>query len=98
MKGLSMIPVADALAIILQRTQPLPPAGVDVGPPALGLVLAEEVMCNLDSPPFDKSMMDGYALRSGDKSELEMIEEVLAGQTPRKQVGPSQATRIMTGA
>ena len=57
-----MIPVADALAIILRRTQPLPPAGVDVGPPGLGLVLAEEVMCNLDSPPFDKSMMDGYAL------------------------------------
>ena len=27
-----------------------------------------------------------------------MIEEVLAGQTPHREVGPGQATRIMTGA
>ncbi len=93
-----MIAVADALAIIFQRIQPLPPMNVDVGPAALGLVLAEEVVCNLDSPPFDKAMMDGYALRSGDAAELVVIEEVLAGQVPHKTVEPGQATRIMTGA
>jgi molybdopterin molybdotransferase len=93
-----MISVADALAIILERTQPLPPLRVDVGPPALGLVLAEEIICDFDSPPFDKAMMDGYAVRTSDTGERRAIEEVLAGQTPRKEVGPGQATGIMTGA
>src|SRR5437868_2443245 len=97
-KGFPMIPVADAQAIILARTSPLPATAVDVGPPALGLVLAEEIVCDLDSPPFAKAMMDGYALRAGDAAELTVIEEVLAGQTPRKEVGRGQATRIMTGA
>src|SRR5262249_17318941 len=97
-KGPPMTPVADALALILQRTMPLPPQRADVGPAALGLVLAEEVVCDLDSPPFDKAMMDGYALRAGAAAELTVIEEVLGGQTPRKEVGAGQATRIMTGA
>ncbi len=93
-----MIPVAEALSIILQRITPLTPMNVDAGPAALGLVLAESIVCDLDSPPFDKAMMDGYALRSGDDAELTVVEEVLAGQTPRKTVEPGQATRIMTGA
>src|SRR5262249_29164049 len=45
---------------------------------------------------------DGYAVRAADLPEgrgvLAVVEEVTAGQTPRKPVGPGQATRIMTGA
>ncbi len=93
-----MLPVADALNIILQRTELLSPQRIDVGPAALGLVLADDIVCDLDSPPFDKAMMDGYAIRSGDAAERTVIEEVLAGQTPQKVVGAGQATRIMTGA
>lgn len=93
-----MVPVSDALAMILSHVDALSPARVDVGPPALGLVLAEAVVCDLDSPPFAKAMMDGYAVRAGDGAERTIIEEVLAGQTPRKTVGPGHATRIMTGA
>lgn len=94
-----MIPVADALALILDRIQPLPPTKVDVGPPALGLVLAETVVCDLDSPPFAKAMMDGYAVRSAEvPGELAVVDEVLAGQTPHRPVAAGQATRIMTGA
>lgn len=93
-----MTPVDEALAIILSKSAPLPATGVDVAPAALGLALAESVVCDLDSPPFAKAMMDGYAIRSGDAAERVVIEEVLAGQTPRKTVEPGQATRIMTGA
>ncbi len=69
---------------------------------ALGLVLAEEVVSDLDLPPYDKAMMDGYAIRAADlangQAVLTVVEEIMAGQTPRLPVGPGQATRIMTGA
>ena len=68
----------------------------------LGLVLAENVASDIDMPPFDKSLMDGYAVRCADLDEgraiLTVVEEVTAGQVPRHNVGPGQATRIMTGA
>jgi molybdopterin molybdotransferase len=47
-------------------------------------------------------MMDGYALRAQDltnrESVLEVIEEITAGRTPQRSLGPRQAARIMTGA
>ena len=36
------------------------------GRSALGCVLAEDVAADLDSPPFDKALVDGYAVRSSD--------------------------------
>ena len=84
------------------HTRPLPPETVPLTPSLLGTVLAEDVASDLDAPPYDKSMMDGYAVRSADlpggRGELVVIEEVMAGQTPRLAVGGRQATRIMTGA
>jgi molybdopterin molybdotransferase len=65
-------------------------------------VLAEDVASDLDMPPFDKSLMDGYALRSNDLKDgraiLTVIEEITAGQTPTLSLSAGQATRIMTGA
>src|SRR5438094_960773 len=53
-------------------------------------------------PPYDKALMDGYAVRTVDLPEgrgvLTVTEEITAGQTPRLPVGPGQAARIMTGA
>ena len=97
-----MLSVAEAQQRVLEQAQPLPPGEVPLGPAALGLVLAEEVASDLDLPPHDKAIMDGYALRAADlatgRATLEVIEEVLAGQVPQRAVGPGQATRIMTGA
>jgi molybdopterin molybdotransferase len=94
-----MIEVAEALDVILRCAKPLPP---QPHPPALGRVLAEDVASDLDMPPFDKAMMDGYAVRAADLANgpivLEVIEEITAGRTPTKTVGPGQAARIMTGA
>jgi molybdopterin molybdotransferase len=68
----------------------------------LGLILAEEVASDIDSPPFDKAMVDGYALRSADlvngHGELEVIEEIIAGATAQKAGASGQCWRIMTGA
>ncbi|MHC4860380.1 MAG: molybdopterin molybdotransferase MoeA, partial [Planctomycetota bacterium] len=69
---------------------------------ACGLVLAETVASDLFMPPFDKSMMDGYAVRAADladvPADLVVVETVNAGDVPQREVGHGEAARIMTGA
>lgn len=69
---------------------------------AQGLYLAEDLRADRPYPPFDKSLMDGYALRSADvthpPAELTVIGEVAAGQLPSGPLAPGQAMAIMTGA
>jgi molybdopterin molybdotransferase len=97
-----MLAVADAQKLILANTQPLTPQVVRLGESALGLLLAEDVVSDLDMPPFDKAMMDGYAVRTADmtagKTVLSVVEEILAGQTPQTALTAGRASRIMTGA
>lgn len=96
-----MIPVEQALEIVLGETKALPDEEVPL-PEALDRVLARDVVSDLDLPPFDRAAMDGYALRAADVASapaaLEVIGEVRAGQWPDLTVGPGQAAGIMTGA
>jgi molybdopterin molybdotransferase len=97
-----MLSVADALAVVLRHARPLPPQPTPLTPAVLGGVLAEDVASDLDMPPFDKALMDGYAVRTADlpggRGELAVVEEVAAGRTPTRPVGAGEATRVMTGA
>jgi molybdopterin molybdotransferase len=97
-----MLQVAEAQTIVRQYVQPLPPEPMALTSAALGHVLAADVVSDLDMPPYNKSMMDGYAVRCADlttgKGKLQVIEEITAGQVPRLTVGAGQASRIMTGA
>lgn len=71
-----------------------------------GCILAENVYARIDQPPFDRSPLDGYALRACDTKGAseehpiicKVIEEIDAGQYPIKEVRSMEATRIMTGA
>jgi molybdopterin molybdotransferase len=94
--------VAEALAIVLQHTPVLAAEACALGAETLGRVLAEDVACDRDSPPHDKAMMDGYALRTADLTRggatLRVIEEITAGRTPQRALAAGQAARIMTGA
>src|SRR6478752_4409916 len=95
-----MLSVDQALSLVLEQIQPLPPRNVTLSD-AVGCVLAEAVVSDVDSPPHDKSIVDGYAVvatsvRAG--TMLNVIEEVTAGAVPTKTVEPTTATRIMTGA
>jgi molybdopterin molybdotransferase len=66
---------------------------------ALGRVLAHEVLSPIDSPPFDKSAMDGFAVAvGGEREEYRILETVAAGGPPRREVGRGECARIMTGA
>jgi molybdopterin molybdotransferase len=97
-----MLSVQEAQAKVVERVRPLEPRVHPLGPTSPGLVLAEDVASDMDMPPYDKSMMDGYAICSADLAqglaELTVIEEVTAGQVPRLPLTRGQATRIMTGA
>lgn len=97
-----MLDVADALAEVLAHAKPLAPELTAITPAALGQVLAADVPADRDSPPFAKSLRDGYAVRSADcdspNAELKVIEEVQAGKMPTRTVGAGEAVRIFTGA
>ena len=66
---------------------------------ALGRVLAEQIVSTLDSPPFAKSAMDGYAVCREDSSHsFQLLESIAAGKVPTQVVRPGQCSKIMTGA
>jgi molybdopterin molybdotransferase len=96
-----MLTVSEALALVAQRAHNRPAAEVLLAD-ALGLVLAEDVAADVDSPPHDKSIVDGYAVVASDLAEgdarLTILEEIVAGNVPSRQVTSGTTTRIMTGA
>lgn len=97
-----MLSVSEAQSIILDHTR-TPIGDVEALTSALlGHILAEPVMADLDSTPFDKSMMDGFAIRSldcsHDQTSLQIIGEVSAGSATLPTLDAHTAVRIMTGA
>jgi molybdopterin molybdotransferase len=96
-----MLEVEQALLQVLERAAPKPPVRMNAAD-AMGLALAEDVASDIDSPPYDKALMDGYAVRAADlaggEAELAVIEEVTAGAVPTRSVQEGEAVRIMTGA
>src|SRR5262245_5588576 len=95
-----MISVAEALELVLANVQPLEARRRALSE-SLSLVLADDVYSDIDSPPYDKALMDGYAIRLEDAregAELVVLKQVTAGQTPRYPLRSGTATRIMTGA
>lgn len=97
-----MLDLDHALSLVLERARPKSPVLASVQD-ALGCVLAEDVASDIDSPPHDKALMDGYAivasdLAGADEAEFDVIEEVTAGAVPTRPVASGQAVRIMTGA
>jgi molybdopterin molybdotransferase/putative molybdopterin biosynthesis protein len=73
---------------------------------ALTRVLAHDVVAAVDAPPFDRSNVDGFALRAadtlgasdGNPKQLALNAEVIAcGDAPTLEVKPGTATTIATG-
>lgn len=73
---------------------------------AQGCLLARDVVSGVDLPPWDNSGMDGYAVRLADvmgaskefPAELDVIDDIAAGNVPQRAVTAGTASRIMTGA
>lgn len=92
-----MIPFEEAFKIVMDSARPL-----DTEPVALSdardRILAQNVVSDVDMPPFNKSAMDGYACRRVDLgNELEVIEEIPAGYMPHHAISKNRCAKIMTG-
>ena len=97
--------VAEHLAACLEIAQPVPPLDV-VLLDAVGCVLAEDVVADLDLPAADLAGLDGYAVMSADLSGaaeaapvvLEVMDSVRAGETHPTRLVPGAAVLIDSGA
>jgi molybdopterin molybdotransferase len=96
----ALMPVAQALALVLREASPLP---ADAAPlaQAHGRVLADDLAALRTQPPDDVSAMDGYAVRAQDvarvPARLKLIGEVAAGRPFAGTIGGGEAARIFTG-
>ncbi len=96
-----LTPYEEALESLLERVDRLPTEKVILWD-AIGRVVAEDVFADRDSPAFDNSAMDGYAVVSQDlekiPAKLKVVEEVSAGSEFSGRLERGQAIRIFTGA
>jgi len=93
-----------ALKMLRSLVEPLEAESVQLEQ-ALGRTLAQDIISTEEVPSFDKSAMDGYALRAAetfgasptDPVSFRVIGEVFPGDVGVFEVGPGEAVRIMTG-
>ncbi len=101
-----MLSPQQAVAEILQRIVGLAVEETVPIATAVGRVLATEAVSDIDLPPFDRSAMDGYALRAADllsepaasERTLPIVGESRAGEPFRGRVPEGTCIAIYTGA
>ncbi|MEM3162953.1 MAG: molybdopterin biosynthesis protein [Desulfurococcaceae archaeon] len=102
-----LIDPRDVVRIVSSRID-LKPLGVEEVElsNALGRVLAEDIYAPIDHPPFDRSEVDGYAVRAEDTYgadelhpvKLSLIGGVEAGEKPVVEVKAGEAIEVATGS
>jgi len=94
-----VLDVEEALALVLGAARPLAAERVGLEE-AAGRVLAEDARSAVDLPPFDRSAMDGFAVRAADTADQRPLR--IAGAVQAGEVGerlePATAVQINTGA
>ena len=95
-----MISLEQALELVLDGIEPLGAERVALGE-AAGRVAAEPALAAVDLPPFDRSAMDGYAVRAADTAPgvtLRLGAGVAAGEVAAAPLEPGMAAPVSTGA
>jgi molybdenum cofactor synthesis domain-containing protein len=96
-----MIPISEAIEIIKRETFSLETESINLSK-VYGRVLAEDIFADTDLPPFDRSQMDGFAVKSEDVKnapvKLKIVGESVAGKRWQGEIKNGEAVRIMTGA
>src|ERR1051326_3800385 len=102
-----MLPIERGLEIVMstatakQRPDRMPAEAVALLD-SMHRILREDVLCDADSPRFDKAIRDGFAVRYEDVQEspatLTVIGESRAGAGADITVNAGQCCEIMTGA
>ena len=106
-RGMSEVGI-DGLKTVAEAIAVLDVVGVSPRTEQVGLldadgrVLAADIAADRDYPPFDKSLMDGYALRAADAmapgTPLRCVGEVAAGASLSRPLASGECVAIMTGA
>ncbi len=99
------LPLEMAREMLLGAARPMAAEEIDLAD-CWQRVLAAAVAADGDFPPFDRSPLDGYALKAAEVAAaapdspvvLTVIDDIPAGSVPRAEVRPGTAARIMTGA
>ena len=90
--------VQETIDLILSHASLIPGETVALDG-ALHRVLRGDALADMDSPAFDCSAMDGYALRARDAGALaDIVAEVQAGDARELEIRSGQCARIFTGA
>lgn len=96
-----MIPISEALKIIEKQVERLSAEKIDLSA-CCGRVLAAEILADMNLPPFHRSQMDGFAVKTDDAEtapvRLKIIGESVAGKGFNEKMKSGEAVRIMTGA
>ena len=96
-----MIPISKALKIIERETIPLSAQTIKIEN-SVGRILAENIEADMDLPPFDRSQMDGFAVKTADVKDapvrLKIIGESVAGKGFDGKLSAGETVRTMTGA
>ena len=96
-----MIPISEALKIIERETISLESETIELEN-SIGRVLTKNIKADMDLPPFDRSQMDGFAVKTVDTKnapvQLKIIGESVAGKGFDGKLASNEAVRIMTGA
>ena len=94
-----LIEYPEAVRLVRENARRLPAEDVPLLE-AQGLALAQDVRAKFDSPPFDNSAVDGYAVRSADAEagrSFRVVDEAPAGRPAAKSVRAGEAVKIFTG-
>jgi len=100
-----LIPISKAYSILDKNQKIMEKESIDLKDSHLRS-LAKEIYSFHNSPPFDKSAMDGYAVIAEDTfgassniiKELKIIDQIGAGAFSNKKIKNGEAIRIATGA
>lgn len=88
---------AQVIALLGELCRPLETERVPLAD-ALGRVLREPVCAPEDQPLFDRSSVDGYAVRLDDSTTaFRVVNEIRAGDWKPRELQPGEAVRIATG-
>lgn len=103
-----LVSLEEALRIIDEKLGGIKPLGIESIElsHAYGRILAEDVYASADSPPFDRSIVDGYAVVAEDTynadeanpARLRLIGKVRIGDMPSIEISSDTCVEISTGA
>ncbi|MCY0868336.1 MAG: molybdopterin biosynthesis protein [Desulfurococcus sp.] len=102
-----LLSIKDAVRLVEEKVKPAPKGVEEIDLlDAAGRILAEDIYAPLDYPPFDRSEVDGYAVRSIDVEWADELSPVVlrvvgfigVGEEPSVACSQGKAVEIATGA